>query len=76
MIASREKLQLFVAAEQFATGVAARGQVLMHRIPRYAVATACAQQVSGCDGLSSTGSSKGHAHTLRIIWRERKSVRA
>jgi hypothetical protein len=43
----------------------------MHRMPRYAVTTARAQQVSGRDGLRSAAGSERHAHALWSIFDRR-----
>jgi hypothetical protein len=41
--------------------------MLVHRVPRYAVTTARAQQVSGRNGLRSPAGIKRHAYAIRII---------
>jgi hypothetical protein len=45
--------------------------MLVHRVPRYAVATASAQQVSGRNGLGSPAGIKRHAYAIRIIFDRR-----
>jgi hypothetical protein len=61
----------FRIGDEIPTVVGLARQMLVHRVPRYAVATARAQQVSGRNGLRSPAAIKRHAHAVRIIFDRR-----
>ena len=61
----------FTSATTILTAIGLSREMLLHRVARYAMATACAQHVSRRDDLRSAARIERHAHAGRIIFDQR-----
>jgi hypothetical protein len=57
----------FQVGDQIATAIGLASEMLLHRMARYAMATACAEHVSRRDDLCSAAGIEDHAQAGRII---------
>jgi hypothetical protein len=58
----------FHVGDHVSTAIGLSSEVLLHRMARYAMATACAQHVSRRDDLRSAAGIERHAQAGRIDW--------